>query len=55
MLQVLRLQKYDFILRYKPGKDLNIADTHSRAYMYIPDCGSDRVEEELTCAVNLSY
>ena len=48
---LLRLQKYDFILRYKPGKDLNIADTLSRAY--IPDCGSDRMEEELTCAINL--
>ena len=35
----------------KPGKDLNIADTLSRAY--IPDCGSDRMEEELTCAINL--
>ena len=48
---LLRLQKYDFILRYKPGKDLNIADTLLRAY--IPDCSSDRMEEELTCAVNL--
>ena len=48
---LLRLQKYNFILRYKPGKDLNIADTLSRAY--IPDCGSDQMEEELTCAINL--
>ena len=48
---LLRLQKYDFILRYKPGKDLNIADALSRAY--IPDCGSDRIEEALTCAINL--
>ena len=48
---LLRLQKYDFILRYKPGKDLNIADTLSRAY--IPDGSSDRMEEELTSAVNL--
>ena len=48
---LLHLQKYDFILRYKPGKDLHIADTLSRAY--IPDCGSDRMEEELTCAINL--
>ena len=48
---LLRIQKYDFILRYKPGKDLNIADTLSRAY--IPVCSSDRMEEELTSAVNL--
>ena len=46
---LLRLQKYDLILRYKPGKDLNIADTLA----YIPDCGSDWMEEELTCAINL--
>ena len=30
---------------------MNIADTLSRAY--IPDCGSDQMEVELTCAVNV--
>ena len=29
----LQLQKYDFELRYKPGKELIIADTLSRAYI----------------------
>ena len=30
---------------------MNIADTLSR--VYIPDCSSDRMEEKLTCAINL--
>ena len=48
---LLRLQKYDFKLKYKPGKEMLIADTLSRAC--IKDTTTDRMEEELSCAVNL--
>ena len=48
---LLRLQKYDFKLKYKPGKEMLIADTLSRAC--IKDTTTDRLEEELSCAVNL--
>ena len=29
---ILRLQKYDFTLLYKPGKTMYLADTRSRAH-----------------------
>ena len=48
---LLRLQKYDFTLKYKPGKEMTIADTLSRAYT--TDNTTDKVEEKLECAVHL--
>ena len=48
---LLRLQRYDYTLRYTPGKDMVIADTLSRAY--IPHTPSDDLEEELDCAVHM--
>ena len=48
---LLRLQKYDFTLKYKPGKEMTIADTLSRAYT--TDNTTDKMEEELECAVHL--
>ena len=48
---LLRLQRYDFTLRYKPGKEMVIADTLSRACT--TDDTTDRMEEELKCAVHL--
>ena len=49
---LLRLQKYDFILNYKPGKEMVIADTLSRP-CYI-DTNTDRMEEELSCAIHMT-
>ena len=49
---LLRLQKYDFILRYKPGKEMVIADTLSRACCI--DTNTDCMEEELSCAVHMT-
>lgn len=48
---LLRLQRYDFTLRYKPGKEMVIADTLSRACT--TGDTTDRMEEELKCAVHL--
>ena len=48
---LLRLQKYDFILLYKPGKEMYIADTLSRAYT--TDTTVDNMETELADAVHL--
>ncbi|KAL5468831.1 hypothetical protein EMCRGX_G029953 [Ephydatia muelleri] len=48
---LLRLQKYDFILSYKPGKEMYIADTLSRAYT--PDTTVGEMETELAEAVHL--
>ena len=50
LCMLLRLQKYNFKLKYKPGKEILIADTLSRAC--IKDTTTDRMEEELSCAVN---
>ncbi|KAL5488848.1 hypothetical protein EMCRGX_G017861 [Ephydatia muelleri] len=48
---LLRLQKYDFILSYKPGKEMYIADTLSRAYT--TDTTVGEMETELAEAVHL--
>ena len=48
---LLRLQRYDFELHYKPGKEMTIVDTLSRACT--TDNTIDRMEEELKCAVHL--
>lgn len=48
---LLRLQKYTFDLRYKPGKQLVVADTLSRAPL--PECEStENMEEELSYFVH---
>ena len=48
---LLRLQRYDFTLKYRPGKDMVIADTLSRAY--ISDTSTDRMDNELMSAVHM--
>ena len=48
---LLRLQRYDYTLRYTPGKDMVIADTLSR--VHIPYTPSDDLEEDLDCAVHM--
>ena len=49
---LLQLQKYTFTLVYKPGKDMILADTLSRAHVNAnPERGD--LEEDLICAVNL--
>jgi len=44
---LLRLQQYSFHLQFKPGKDMILADTLSRAYL-----GNKELENELQCAVH---
>ena len=49
---LLQLQKYSFNLKFKPGKEMVLVDTLSRAY--IPkDPADSSLEEELECAVHL--
>ena len=49
---LLQLQKYSFDLKFRPGKEMVLADTLSRAY--IPSNPTDNsLEEELECAVHL--
>ena len=49
---LLQLQKYSFDLKFKPGKEMVLADTLSCAY--IPSNPTDNsLEEELVCAVHL--
>jgi transposase InsO family protein len=47
---LLRLQRYDISLRYKPGKELVIADTLSRAHL--DKCENDGFDEEVSYHVN---
>ena len=42
---ILQIQKYPLIVTYRPGKELLIADTLSRAYL--PDEGGNFLDEEL--------
>ena len=49
---LLQLQRYTFTLVYKPGKDMILADTLSRAYINDKPESTD-LEEDLICAVNL--
>ena len=46
---LLQLQRYTFTLLYKPGKDMILADTLSRAYINAKPESTD-LEEELICA-----
>ena len=46
---LLRLQKYDFVIKHKPGKDLVVADTLSRAPL--PDTDPE-IEKEIYCYVH---
>ena len=41
----LRLQQYDYEIRYKPGKEMLLADTLSRAYL--EDCKRSTTEVEV--------
>ncbi|CAB4033005.1 Hypothetical predicted protein, partial [Paramuricea clavata] len=48
---LLRLQKYDFTYKHKPGKDLVVADTLSRA----PHLTTDpELEKEIYCYVHMA-
>ena len=49
---LLQLQRYTFTLIYKPGKDMILADTLSRAYINAKPESND-LEDDLICAVNL--
>ena len=48
---LLQLQRYTFTLTYKPGKDMTLADTLSRAYLDNVSTPDD-LSEDLVCAVN---
>ena len=49
---LLQLQRYSFSLIYKPGKEMTVADTLSRAYLE-DEPNSDDLSEDLICAVNM--
>ena len=49
---LLRLQRYEFTMKYKPGKEMVIADTLSRAYLTSQDADDSQMEEELACHVH---
>ena len=49
---LLQLQRYTFTLIYKPGKDMILADTLSRAYINAKPESND-LEDDFICAVNL--
>ncbi|CAB4036001.1 Hypothetical predicted protein [Paramuricea clavata] len=44
---LLRLQRYDFIAKYKPGKEMVLADTLSRAYVPNSEPDESHVEDEV--------
>ena len=48
---LLQLQKYTFTLVYRPGKEILLADTLSRAYLD-DEPASEDLNEDLICAVN---
>ena len=48
---LLRLQKYDFVIQYKPGTQMYISDMLSRAYVH--ENQDEKLEEEIQCHVHL--
>ena len=48
---LIQLQRYNFTLLYKPGKEMILADTLSRAY--IKGAPDSDLEEDLVCAMSL--
>jgi hypothetical protein len=44
---LLRLQRYDFIAKYKPGKEMVLADTLSRAYVPNSEPDESYMEDEV--------
>ena len=48
---LLRLQKYDFVIQYKPGTQMYISDMFSRAFVH--EYQDEQLEEEIQCHVHL--
>ena len=48
---LLRLQKYNFVIQYKPGTQIYISDMLSRAYVH--ENQDEQLEEEIQCHVHL--
>ena len=44
---LLRLQRYEIKMTYKPGKEMIIADTLSRAYLTDKDTNNDQMNDEI--------
>ena len=44
---LLRLQRYEIKMTYKPGKEMIIADTLSRAYLTDKDINNDQMNDEI--------
>ena len=44
---LLRLQQYDAESRYRPGREIYLADTHSRAYLSLSPTDTQRSETEV--------
>ena len=49
---LLRLQKYNFTLEYKPEKDLTVPDMLSRASL-ITNNEENSVDDDIECFVNM--
>ena len=49
---LLRLQKYDLILKYTPGKNMYVADTLSRAYLKTVVNKNDEMEDEIKTMIH---
>ena len=48
---LLRLQKYDFVIQYKPGTQMYISDMLSRVYVH--ENQDEQLEEEIQCHVHV--
>jgi hypothetical protein len=49
---LMRLQKYNFTLEYKPGKDLTVPDMLPRASL-ITNNEENSVDDDIECFVNM--